>query len=90
VREWKYLLVNTKHRHFGEVQILTDEPVPVTLSPLGPCQLHLISVDDFRDLLHECREFERTLFRVVERRLRGLNRSFVNAKDGGTVTQLPD
>ena len=65
---------------FGEVQILTDEPVPVTLSALSPCQLHLISADDFRELLHECREFERTLFRVVEKRLRGLE-SFIRQRE---------
>lgn len=65
---------------FGEVQILTDEPVPVTLSALSPCALHLISADDFRELLHECREFERTLFRVVEKRLRGLE-SFIRQRE---------
>ena len=65
---------------FGEVQILTDELVPVTLTALSPCQLHLISADDFRELLHECREFERTLFRVVEKRLRGLE-SFIRQRE---------
>lgn len=65
---------------FGEVQILTDELVPVTLTALSSCQLHLISADDFRELLHECREFERTLFRVVEKRLRGLE-SFIRQRE---------
>lgn len=65
---------------FGEVQILTDELVPVTLTALSPCQLHLICADDFRELLHECREFERTLFRVVEKRLRGLE-SFIRQRE---------
>lgn len=65
---------------FGEVQVLTDEPVPVTLRALSPCRLHLLSSDDFRELLHECREFERILFQVVERRLRGLE-SFIRQRE---------
>ncbi|MBW4620500.1 MAG: cyclic nucleotide-binding domain-containing protein [Cyanosarcina radialis HA8281-LM2] len=65
---------------FGEVQVLTDEPVPVTLHALSPCRLHLISGDDFIELLHGCREFERAIFQVVERRLRGLE-SFIRQRE---------
>jgi signal transduction histidine kinase len=65
---------------FGEVQVLTDEKVPVSLHALSPCRLHLISGDDFLQLLHECREFERTIFQVVERRLRGLE-SFIRQRE---------
>ena len=65
---------------FGEVQVLTDEPVPVTLRALVPCRLHLLSNDDFRSLQHGCREFERMLFRVVERRMRGLE-SFIRQRE---------
>ncbi len=65
---------------FGEVQVLTDEPAAVTLHALVPCRLHLISNDDFRSLLHGCREFERLLFQVVGQRLRGLE-SFIRQRE---------
>jgi signal transduction histidine kinase len=65
---------------FGEVQILTSEPVPVTLRALTPCRLHLLSPEDFLELLHECRDFERTVFRVVQRRLEGLT-SFIRQRE---------
>ncbi|MBW4602322.1 MAG: cyclic nucleotide-binding domain-containing protein [Calothrix sp. FI2-JRJ7] len=65
---------------FGEVQVLTDEVVPVTLRALTPCRLHLLSPEDFLELLHECRDFERTVFRVVQRRLEGLT-SFIRQRE---------
>jgi signal transduction histidine kinase len=65
---------------FGEVQVLTDELLPVTLRALTNCTLYKIEGDDFRKLLHECREFERMVFRVVERRLRGLE-SFIRGRE---------
>ncbi|BAZ10296.1 cyclic nucleotide modulated signal transduction histidine kinase [Calothrix sp. NIES-4071] len=65
---------------FGEVQVLTDEVVPVTLRALSPCRLHLLSPEDFLELLHECREFERIVFRVVQRRLEGLT-SFIRQRE---------
>lgn len=65
---------------FGEVQVLTEEKVPVTLHALSPCRLHLICGDDFLQLLHECREFERAIFQVVEQRLRGLE-SFIRQRE---------
>lgn len=57
---------------FGEVQILTDDPVPVTLHALTCCRLHRISNEEFLELLHVCREFERLVFRTVQKRLEGL------------------
>jgi len=65
---------------FGEVQILTDDPVPVTLHALTPCRLHRLSSDDFRTLVHECREFERHIFRTVQRRLEGIT-SFIRQRE---------
>ena len=38
---------------FGEVQVLTDELVPVTLRAITNCNLYEIEADDFRKLLHE-------------------------------------
>lgn len=74
---------------FGEVQVLTDSPVPVTLRTLTDCRLYEIEQNDFLELLHECREFERTVFRVVEKRLRGLE-SFIRGREKmaalGTLT----
>lgn len=65
---------------FGEVPILTDEPVSVTLHALTDCLTYEIAGDDFRTLLHECRDFERTVFRVVARRLRGVE-SFIRGRE---------
>lgn len=65
---------------FGEVQILTDDPVPVTLHARTPCRLHRISNEEFLELLHSCREFERLIFRTVQRRLEGLT-SFIRQRE---------
>ena len=74
---------------FGEVQVLTDDVVPVTLTALSDCYLYKIDGDDFRQLLHECRDFERIIFRVFERRMRGLE-SFIRGREKmaalGTLT----
>jgi len=65
---------------FGEIQVLTDEPVPVTLRALADCRLYEISGDDFRTLLHSCRGFERLIFQAVQKRLRGLE-SFIQNRE---------
>ena len=65
---------------FGEVPILTDEPILVTLRALTDCLTYEIAGDDFRTLLHECRDFERAAFRVVARRLRGVE-SFIRGRE---------
>jgi signal transduction histidine kinase len=65
---------------FGEVPILTDEPVPVTLHSLTDCLTYEIAGDDFCTLLHECRDFERAVFRVMARRLRGVE-SFIRGRE---------
>ncbi|MGV2831727.1 sensor histidine kinase [Myxosarcina sp. GI1(2024)] len=74
---------------FGEVQVLTDNLVPVTLRALSDCYLYEIDGDNFRKLLHECRDFERIIFRVFERRMRGLE-SFIRGREKmaalGTLT----
>jgi signal transduction histidine kinase len=65
---------------FGEVPLLTEEPLSVTLHALTDCRIYEISDDDFRTLLHECREFERGIFRIVASRVRGLE-SFVRSRE---------
>ncbi|MBD2463133.1 cyclic nucleotide-binding domain-containing protein [Oscillatoria sp. FACHB-1407] len=65
---------------FGEIQVLTDDPAPVTLQALTECYLYEIETEDFRTLLHECREFERMIFRSMERRSRGLE-SFIRGRE---------
>jgi signal transduction histidine kinase len=65
---------------FGETPILTDEPVLVTLHALTDCLTYEIAGDDFRTLLHECRDFERAVFRIMARRLRGVE-SFVRGRE---------
>ncbi|MEH2437582.1 MAG: cyclic nucleotide-binding domain-containing protein, partial [Nostoc sp.] len=65
---------------FGEIPVLTDEPVPVTMRALTDCNLYEVKPEDFRKLLHECRDFERMVFRIMERRLRGLE-SFIRGRE---------
>jgi len=65
---------------FGEVQILTGEVVPVTLRSFTHCRLHRLSDDDFLNLLHECRTFERIIFQYVTVRSRGLE-SFIRSRE---------
>lgn len=65
---------------FGELQVLTDEPVPVTLRALTDCQIYQLAGVDFLEILHECREFERQVFKVGQQRLRGLE-SFLRNRE---------
>jgi len=65
---------------FGEIQVLTEDVVPVTLT--ADCQTDLYRLDcaDFLDVLHSCREFEKDIFRIVGQRLRGLE-SFIQNRE---------
>ncbi len=65
---------------FGEIQVLTDESIPVTLRALSDCRIYELSGDDFRELLHECRDFERLVFQAVQQRVRGLE-SFIQNRE---------
>ena len=65
---------------FGEIQILTDDLVPVTLQAFTPCLLYELSSEDFLTLIHECRDLERTIFQTVQNRLRGLE-SFIRNRE---------
>ena len=65
---------------FGEIQVLTDDLVPVTLTADTPTELYQLNCCDFLELVHSCREFERDIFRTVGKRLRGLE-SFVQTRE---------
>ena len=65
---------------FGEIPVLTDGPVPVSIYGVTDCCLYQISCEDFLTLLHECRDFERSIFRVVQQRTRGLE-SFMRGRE---------
>jgi signal transduction histidine kinase len=64
----------------GEIPVLTDEPMQVSARALGDCRIYELSSDDFRTVLHECRDFERLVFRAIEKRLRGLE-SFIRNRE---------
>lgn len=64
----------------GEIPILTDEPIMVTLIALSECRVYELPPEDFLDLVHQCRDFERTIFRAVQQRLRGLE-SFIRNRE---------
>ena len=65
---------------FGEIQIMTDDLVPVTLRALNNCQAYEITSEDFLELVHQCRDFERTVFRTVQSRVQGLQ-SFLQNRE---------
>jgi signal transduction histidine kinase len=65
---------------FGEAPLLTEEPISVSLHAVSDCRIYQISGADFLTLLHECRDFERCIFRAVASRVRGLE-SFVRSRE---------
>lgn len=65
---------------FGEVPVLADEPALVSMRALSDCQLYELDGEDFLTLLHECREFECSMFRILYVRLRGLE-SFIRNRE---------
>ncbi|MGD1864981.1 MAG: ATP-binding protein [Phormidesmis sp.] len=65
---------------FGEVQVLTEDIVPVTLTADTDTELYRLDCPDFLDLVHSCREFEKDIFRTVGQRLRGLE-SFIRTRE---------
>ncbi|MFN6484993.1 MULTISPECIES: ATP-binding protein [unclassified Nostoc] len=65
---------------FGEIPVLTDEPAPVTMRASANCHIYEMKGEDFRTLLHECRDFERMVFRIMQRRVRGLE-SFIRGRE---------
>ena len=65
---------------FGEIPVLTDSPILVSMRTLTDCELYQINCCDFLTLLHECRGFESSIFRVVQQRTRGLE-SFIRGRE---------
>lgn len=64
----------------GEIQVLTEEQVPVTVRAMTDCHLYQLNCADFLELVHTCRIFERAMFRVVQKRIRGLE-SFIRSRE---------
>ncbi|MEL7332538.1 MAG: ATP-binding protein [Cyanobacteria bacterium J06560_2] len=65
---------------FGEIQVLTEDIVPVTLTADTDNELYRLDCPDFLDLVHSCREFEKDIFQTVGQRLRGLE-SFIRTRE---------
>jgi len=65
---------------FGEIQTLTEDLVPVTMTADTAVDLYRLDCCDFLEVLHSCREFERDIFRTVSKRLRGLE-SFIQTRE---------
>lgn len=65
---------------FGEMPVLADEPALVSMRALSECQLYQLTGEDFLSLLHSCRDFERTIFRILYARLRGFE-SFIRNRE---------
>jgi signal transduction histidine kinase len=64
----------------GEIQVLSDDDVPVTIEAACEVQIYRLSAEDFLDVLHSCREFEKLMFRTVQKRIRGLE-SFIQTRE---------
>ena len=71
---------HTAPEFVGEIPILTDEPIMVTLRALNDCRVYELPPEDFLELLHQCRKFEVTIARAVQTRLRGLE-SFIRSRE---------
>ena len=71
---------NVSPSFFGEIQVLTEDLVPVTLTADTDVDLYRLQCVDFLDVIHSCREFERDIFRTVGKRLRGLE-SFIQGRE---------
>ncbi|MEM8722485.1 MAG: ATP-binding protein [Cyanobacteria bacterium P01_G01_bin.39] len=65
---------------FGEIQIMTDDVVPVTLRTLTDSVIYELNGEDFLKLVHECRNFEKMIFRTVQSRVMGLQ-SFIQNRE---------
>lgn len=65
---------------FGEIPVLTEGPVEVSVQTLTDCELYQLNCADFLQLLHDCRGFERSIFRAVAQRSRGLE-SFIRGRE---------
>ena len=65
---------HTAPSYFGEIQLLTDELVPVTLVTVTPCRLLTLSREQFWDIVTSCQDFARGVFRAMANRIRGLQR----------------
>ena len=71
---------HTAPEFLGEIPILTDEPIMVNLRALNDCRVYELPAADFLELLHQCRQFEITIFRTFQQRLRGLE-SFIRNRE---------
>jgi len=65
---------------FGEVPILTGDPVQVTIRAIDACRLHRLTCEDFLEVLHSCRNFERLVFKTIQERLEGLT-TFIRQRE---------
>lgn len=71
---------HTAPSFFGEVQIYTDEPVPITLKALTPCTLYVMGRDEFRQLMVSTRSVEKKIFQTILDRTRRLE-SFIRNRE---------
>ena len=50
---------------FGEIQVLTEDLVPVTLTADTDTDPYRLNCPDFLDLIHSCRDFEKDIFKLM-------------------------
>ena len=71
---------NESPSFFGEIQCLAGDLVPITLTADCETDLYRLDCEDFLDVLHSCREFEKEIFHTMGKRIRGLE-SFIQNRE---------
>ena len=65
---------------FGEVSLLAQVPLPVTVRSVGPSRLARLDDSAFRTLIAESQEFAKVIFRTMAARMSGME-SFVRQRE---------
>ena len=63
---------------FGEMQVMADDLMPVTLRALTDCEIYELKSEDFLQLVYQCRDFGIMVCRTVQRRVMGLQSFILN------------
>ena len=63
---------------FGEMQVMADDLMPVSLKALTDCEIYELKSEDFLQLVSQCRDFGIMICRTVQRRVMGLQSFILN------------
>ena len=63
---------------FGEMQVMADDLMPVTLKAVTDCEIYELKSEDFLQLVSQCRDFGIMICRTVQSRVMGLQSFILN------------